>query len=162
MQSQSQLQFRKTILNAKHPDKTLFQMSTDGKQFTAEMMASNLKRIIAKMDEERKSVTSEIMPDNCSTGATESEPRIISREKLEEQKKKIQKNWLRKKKIKSGKKRSAENLPHETHQVKAKRKRQARQTEQIDSVPTIVTPEDFSRKKGDTLLCWRGWAVRLV
>ena len=66
-------------------------MSTDGKQFTAEMMASNLKRIIAKMDEERESVTSEIMPDNCSTGATESEPRIISRDKLEEQKKKIQK-----------------------------------------------------------------------
>ena len=143
---QSQLQFRKTILNAKHPDKTLFQMSTGGKQFTAEMMASNLKLIIAKMDKERESVISEIMPDNCSTGATESEPRIISREKLEEQKKKYKK-LAEKEEIKSGKKRSAENLPHETHQVKAKRKRQARQTEQIDSVPTIVTPEDLVGKK---------------
>ena len=53
----SQLQFRKIILGATHPDKTLLQMSSGGKKFNFQdfqKMASNLKELIIKMDEERK------------------------------------------------------------------------------------------------------------
>ena len=118
-------------------------MSSGGKQFTFQKMASNFKELIIKMDEERKKAT-DFIPDKCSTSAN-TEPVIVSRAKFEEQKQKYR-ELAEKEEIKSGKKRSAEQLPHET-QVKSKRKKPTRHREQPDRIPTVVTPEDLVGKK---------------
>ena len=42
----TQIQFRKIVLGAKHKNKKVFQMSSEGKAFSSEMLADNLKEII--------------------------------------------------------------------------------------------------------------------
>ena len=140
----AQLLFRKIVLGAPHLDKALFQMSTGGKQYTAEKMGCNLKEVIKRMDDEKNSLVAPLTGTTTNgTTTIATGPTVISREKFEQQKLKY-KQLAEQEVIKAGKKRST---PNSEARPKPKKRKSLSQSEDAEKIPTITTPEELVGKK---------------
>ena len=133
----TQIQFRKIVLGAKHKDKKVFQMSSEGKAFSSQMLVGNLKEIIRQSIEDSEKV---IEPENPQV--TRIGEKLISLEKMLEQKEKY-KERASKEVEKAGRKRKG-NSPTNIDESSAKRKKDGQPSENI---PTIVVPIDLVGKR---------------
>jgi hypothetical protein len=125
------------VLGAKHKDKKVFQMSSEGKAFSSKVLVSNLKEIIRQSIEDSKKVTE---PDNPQV--TRVGQKLISCEKMLEQKE-LYKQRASKEVEKAGGKRKGDG-PTNNDKRSAKRKKDGQQNE---NVPTIVVPVDLVGKR---------------
>jgi hypothetical protein len=133
----TQIQFRKIVLGAKHKDKKVFQMSSEGNAFSSQVLVSNLKEIIRQSMEDSKKVTEPENPQVTRVGQ-----KLISREKMLEQKE-LYKQRASKEVEKAGGKRKGDG-PTTNDKRSAKRKKDGQQNE---NVPTIVVPVDLVGKR---------------
>ena len=78
----TQIQFRKKVLGATHPNKKVFQMSSGGKLFTLQEVTKNLKDILTFAETERR----EVIQDQNTLAAPGTTPVLARQDKLDEQK----------------------------------------------------------------------------
>ena len=133
----TQIQFRKIVLGAKHEDKKVFQMSSEGKAFSSQMLVGNLKEIIRQSIEDSEKVIEPEKPQVSRIGE-----KLISLEKMLEQKEKY-KERASKEVERAGRKRKGDS-PTNTDERSAKRKKDGKPSENI---PTIVVPVDLVGKR---------------
>ena len=133
----TQIQFRKIVLGAKHKDKKVFQMSSDGKAFSSEMLAHNLKEIIRQSIEDTKKVTEPENPQAAQIGE-----KLIPLEEMLKQKEKY-KELASKEEEKAGRKRKGDNQTSSNKRC-GKRKKDGLPN---GNIPTIVVPVDLVGKR---------------
>lgn len=126
-----QIQFRKVVLSAYHPDKVVFQMSAKGRKFNSERLCENLCTILKKAREEQEQEDPGPVPPLF--------PAVIAPNVLEQQKK-----LYRDEAEKQGRKTQAKRKDNfDTSQAGRKRRR----TDDRIEVPVVHVPEDLVGKR---------------
>lgn len=159
-----QIQFRKVVLSAFHPDKEIFQMSAKGKKFDSQRLFHNLCALIAKANEEVGAA--DLCPDTAVTL-----PSVIPQETLLRQKELYQQEAEKVEEKSQNKRKQGGASP----QIRKKRKNVHPET--VAQVPTINIPEDLLGKRvrhlcvsddgsgdeGQSKACWyEGFVVSMT
>lgn len=129
----AQIQFRRKVLGAVHPDKKVFQMSTNGKQFTVQELKANLQKIIAQSELENQTCCNIVMERDgeVAKGPVLAEYRDIAKKHMEAQQNQGTGNQ---------KKRKREGTV-------SKDKRPKRVSLNASDLPIIILPEELVGKK---------------
>ena len=135
MAIKTQIQFRKVVLGAKHKDKKVFQMSSNGKIFNCEILINNLKEIIRQSNEDSIKVNELENPQISRIGE-----KLVSPEIILQQKEKY-KAMARKEEEKAGGKRKGDDQNSGKRRTLKKKDGQ-----ENDRLPTIVVPVDLVGK----------------